>query len=815
MTQNSGSSDNDNERPDMLSSDQAASGSPEDVFFQSVSLGVVADLEGRRIGADTVRQVLLAPASAAAGQAVPCLPTPFGVRIRNGEIDGCLDLEGADITVPVALNRIVMRQRGQSGSIVARDTRIRRLNLTNCDLAGGIVADRAIVDNGIMIGGGRIGGPILLRGATVGGAVALEGTILGDGRNALVAAGAEISGPLVMRRAQCHGEVRLQRTNLAAGLRAEQLQVTGEAASVYCDGARIGGDVLVMNGEVHGPVSLENTTIAGGLDGRGLVAGASGTGINAAGLEIGQSLDLSDARIAGPLNLEGAQIAKRFLAEGVDIEGGELSIAADVIRIGGNWEMPQARLVGVVRCPGARIEGQLRCTGLRIFGAPLALRGDGARIKGGAYFSRAVIVGTMRFPAAEIHNQFRFTGATIKVDEGAALFAPGAVMRRDAELNGGFQTIGGVILDQAHIHGNCDLTSSRIKSSAVARSAGAPEDARRSEGGPSEGGRTDVGDLALSLVDTRIDRLEMPARADERPRGIVDLSRAHVGAFVDWAVTWPPPAKSDNRRRGAPPDHLVLDGFVYEHLENPAGITPAESARRFNRERVGEQRIAWLTGQSAADVTSRFKPQAWVYLSRQLAAQGLDRDARIITIERRRRERASRWATFAGRWESRFLDWFALYGFNPWRTVLWMALVIALFAGLWSWSSTGCREKGCFDETVFVTTKRDSFSAERFSERYPAFHPLAYSFDVFVPLVSFGYEEHWRPNVGYGPIATMRLPHLPAFFAGETDRNRIFADVTITFGGVLYLLLVLQKLLGLILTSVAVTGFTGLLRGQQ
>ena len=34
-----------------------------------------------------------------------------------------------------------------------------------------------------------------------------------------------------------------------------------------------------------------------------------------------------------------------------------------------------------------------------------------------------------------------------------------------------------------------------------------------------------------------------------------------------------------------------------------------------------------------------------------------------------------------------------------------------------------------------------------FGRTYPAFNPLAYSLDVFVPFVSFGYEDHWRPKV--------------------------------------------------------------------
>ena len=383
-------------------------------------------------------------------------------------------------------------------------------------------------------------------------------------------------------------------------------------------------------------------------------------------------------------------------------------------------------------------------------------------------------------------------------------------------MNAGFQTIGGIVLDQARINGTCDLTQSHIKSFSLADAANGPPADMAARRATRNDPRPRLEDLAVSLVDADIDRLAMPERADERLRGIVDLSRARVGAYVDWAATWPPPARGRTNAKAppSPPDYLILDGFVYEHLENPSGLpAAAETGRR--RTRVGERRIAWLSAQAPADTSTHFKPQAWVYLSKQLAAQGLDRDARLVTIERRRRERRSRWTTALGRWESRLLDWFALYGFNPWRTVVWMTAVVVLFAGVWSLAASRCDAPGCFEEKVFVTTRRDSYAPEAVTERYPAFHPLAYSFDVFVPFVSFGYEDHWRPNLSYGPLATVRLPNLPTFIAGETDKDRIFADVTITIGGFLYALTIVEKILGLILTSLMVTAFTGLLRGHE
>ena len=212
-----------------------------DPLSAAVAAGETVDLGGARLDADRLRKLILAHALPASVDGPAAAVTPFGVRIRNAEIVGRLDLEGADIPFPLVFSRITMEAGGQNGSILLRDARIRRLSISNATLAGGIIADRAQFENGVMISGGRIGGPLAVRGGEIGGALAVEGAHLGDDRIALLAAGVRIRGPLVLRRAQCHGEVRLQRAHLEAGLRADEMEVTGDEARLYCDAARIGG----------------------------------------------------------------------------------------------------------------------------------------------------------------------------------------------------------------------------------------------------------------------------------------------------------------------------------------------------------------------------------------------------------------------------------------------------------------------------------------------------------------------------------------------------------------------------------------------
>jgi hypothetical protein len=148
-----------------------------------------------------------------------------------------------------------------------------------------------------------------------------------------------------------------------------------------------------------------------------------------------------------------------------------------------------------------------------------------------------------------------------------------------------------------------------------------------------------------------------------------------------------------------------------------------------------------------------------------------------------------------------------------------MALIIVAFAGVWSWAAGQCREAGCLDETVFVVSNRDAYTQEAFARSYPEFNALAYSLDVFVPFVSFGYEDHWRPNIRWQPLEDIAVPDVAALVArasGHGDGGaKPWGTLTVTAGGLLYGLGVVEMIIGLILTSLAVTGFTGLLRGEE
>ena len=792
----------------------------ERLMAAALAAGETADLKGAQVRAEVLRAV-------AFGRGAICKLTTFGIRLRDAEIVGRLDLDGCALSTPLVLSQVSIGcSEDPSGEPVLTlcDAHLRQLRLHSARICGRVMADRAVIDHGVLIDDCAVDGALALNGTRIGHTLSLRGSEIGNGSQALTASELFVEGLFNLQGSQLRGALELPRCQIGSTMNAASAVIAwqGEQAgseqpapvlpALVMDGATIAGDLLLSDVRIGNSIQLENAKVSGRLEATRCAVMAPTGEINLNGIDVDKSVCFDDATIRGVLRLIGARVGKLLVANRLNLDGGETAIEADLICTGGNWEMTGAKLVGQMRCPGARIDGQLRLSDTRVFGSDLALRADGIVIRGGYFASRSLMVGLVRFPGAHIGNQFRLRNATIKVEYGPALLASGTQLDRDVELGSGFETIGAVVLDQAKVSGVVDLEASRIRSAVIARLGGAQPAPAHKPSDLDDAERFD--ETALSMVDTTVGRLQMPKRGEDRPRGIVNLSRAHIGALEDWSNSWPP--KQKQRQRDSDDrdiDHLILDGLIYDHLVNPAGLGGEHHSRE--EDRAGSRRITWLDGQHRLDVAEHIRPQPWVYLATRLAEQGLAREAEKVTIERRRRERLSHASTWMSRAENRLLDWTALFGFSPLRTVSWCFLVIILFAGIWGWAAGQCKQPGCFDQTVFVTSNRDAYSSEDFEKRYPAFNSMAYSVDLFLPFVSLGQADHWRPNDQFASLASFRVANLPAFLTGETKKNRIMSRLSITGGDILYWLGLLQGLLGITLISLLITSFTGLLRDAR
>jgi hypothetical protein len=518
-------------------------------------------------------------------------------------------------------------------------------------------------------------------------------------------------------------------------------------------------------------------------------------------------LILDGAQVTGACQLERATITGLFVASGARFENS----AADAINAKNcdcaDFFLVNATVIGACDIAGATVKGQFAAEGATFdYPRGIAICASTAHI--GSWFMRprkdenkngqpTSVHGTINLVRAHIAHDLDFQNVRLKAGHHLAISAREIVVEGSVYLWTS-KVDGGVRFRGADIKGQLSLTDSSITSAMLARKRSTdplppvPADANDS-------GTALWTSLALDLREARVGHLTMPERLDNRPQGIIDLSRARIGTFTDFKAAWPP--KVDRKTRacverpcdenGRDADHLVLDGFEYEHLDNPDGLPLGETGA------VAEARRDWLLGQSRDDVFERLKPQPWRQLGKILAKQGYEDDARKISIQRRISQRHAKGMWLGARALNRALHWLADYGFNPWKTIGWAAGVVAVFALLyWGVAAkySGPEQPLAFNEVVFVQTLAADFSpgfqsnAEAKQELlkvYPRFDPLMYSLDVFLPLVDLGIEKYWRANTG-------------------------------TWLGVaLYYLSVLEGIIGAALLLLIVTGFTGLLTRDE
>jgi hypothetical protein len=261
--------------------------------------------------------------------------------------------------------------------------------------------------------------------------------------------------------------------------------------------------------------------------------------------------------------------------------------------------------------------------------------------------------------------------------------------------------------------------------------------------------------------------------------GLVDLERASVHRLTDdWRnpdAHWPPPGR------------LVLDGFTYDGFggEHQAGW---------------RQRLDWLRRQRPAGVDTpgaRTVPtQPYEQLARVYRQAGQEPEAQEIAIAQRndlRRGGGLSWPRRVSRW---VLDKTIKHGYRPLRAVgllagLYVLVVLALW-GVQHCSDVMVPAKDIAAKDIAakdiaakdIAAGTPAPTALHCRSGYPCFYPATYALDVVVPIVKVGQADSWRID-GTAPWGW-------AYLAGSG----------------------LATGLGWGLTTLAVVGYTGLVRKQ-
>ncbi|MFD7032969.1 oxidoreductase [Streptomyces sp. NPDC059917] len=194
----------------------------------------------------------------------------------------------------------------------------------------------------------------------------------------------------------------------------------------------------------------------------------------------------------------------------------------------------------------------------------------------------------------------------------------------------------------------------------------------------------------------RIQTPELRFVGEQPERGRVVVSGAKVVKLVDQSTSWP-----------AAPGAVSMEGFVYENLA-PRGHFPLA------------RRLAW-----AEASTAEYSPEPYERLAAVLRASGEDADAREVLLAKMRRRRATL-PPAAKAW-GYLQDWTMAYGYRPGRAALWMAVLWAAGAVLFS----------MHDPQPIKADEHPQWSAALFA------------LDLLLPVIDLGQQGQWLLKGGW------------------------------------------------------------------
>jgi hypothetical protein len=385
-------------------------------------------------------------------------------------------------------------------------------------------------------------------------------------------------------------------------------------------------------------------------------------------------LDVSFGEVALPVHLDGCELlaAPRFTGTStrtLDLTDCLLpGFEGRLLTVRGDLRLARTIVNGRTSLENASVTGTLTLSGSRLSRPGERALSAGGLVVGGGLVGRAglIVEGEARLIGARVDGGILLEGAGFSHPVGCALCLDDIVTNRLVCADG-FSTDGELKMRSARVSGEVSFRDARLR---------APERALRARG-------LVAGELSLT-----------PSAVD----GLVDLTRAQVGALRDSATTWPAVMR--------------LDGLVYDHLL-PVG--PAIDVR---------SRCAWLTRD-----TDAYRPQPYEQLAAYYRRLGHDDDARRVLLAKERRRRST--LRPVARIGGVLLDGLVGYGYRPWLAGLWLALLVGLGTAVFT----------ALPPVPIDPSHRPHFSA------------LVYTVDLLIPIGAFGLRGAYDP-VGVGrPVA--------------------------------------------------------------
>ena len=543
--------------------------------------------------------------------------------------------------------------------------------------------------------------------------------------------------PYVLDFTNCHfaTAVNLQ----YASCEALYLRGSHLAKGLVADGLRTKGSVLLRDGfKAKGVVALSRARIDGDLDctkgefcnpnGRALVANQTTIKEGAFlhdGFSASGEVRMVQVRVGGDFDCRSGEFSN---LEGIALSADGMTVGGSIC-FNGNFSAE-----GVVRLPGAKAVGNLDCSGGRFHNpGRLALSVSGIKVQENAFLCH-------NFSSEGLTNM---VGASI----GGNLDCAGGCFHNPNgkyALNAERVTIGGHVFLNQYLHRGDKPFSAR------GRVRFANADIGRNFN--CKGGQfSHVGDKSAIAAGGLRSRGAVFLSDGFAVQGDVDLHVARIGNFVcqkcgptiqstiDLSSTEAVAIDDDSDSWGK--FEFLLDDFTYGAFY---GRSPTDSKRR----------LKWL-GKRPQGIG--FSPHPYEQAARVLRNMGRDVDAWDIEREKKRLQREAdgvSWVRKCGDW---IVDTLQDAVYRPRRTVRWALSVVAIGAAVFALADY----HGHIVPTHPVVTLSEDYRGnvaphgdlrptQAVPPEYPAFHPVAFSLDVFTPSAVFRQEDSWGPRSGGG-----------------------------------------------------------------
>jgi hypothetical protein len=714
----------------------------------------------------------------------------YGVRVAGARITGLADLRAVDVPFGLEFRDCVFDE-----PLVVEGARLHELAIVSGSRLPGLLANGLQIRRDLSLSGAVLHGAlsttastsmtsaIWLTEADVGGRLLCVGTeITGPADRALQADRTHFGGNIRMIHGfLTDGEVRLIAVQLdgSLDLTGARLHPKNQRALDLGE-AHIGGSVFIIDDEeqhenakpeirgrlemgharIEGRILVRNAALIGPQPGEGghhyLSYGTLHRSVlSAPRVSVqGDLLFTGSCQIEGGLDLQMAEIQGDVrLDDQVLWNPGDPSVDLTTAAIGGTVSARGLRSSGTVVLAGARIQGSLRfgganledpadgdgnvaappsqpLEGLPSATQPAVLFAPGVTIAGDVDLrSTAAYSGQVMFRAASVRGDIDAGNAKLHNHGGDALVLDYAAVDGDVRLADGFQAHGTVSLVGLTTKGIINLTDATITN--------------------------DAAEPALVAVNARADGAMFLRWRRVEPW--VNLDGASTPAIWDDPESWPA--------------RISIVGFEYERFWKEPALSQWDVRKR----------IAWLARQDPLDAAP------YEHLARVLRDRGQPQRAETVQVAYLRRERDG--LNQRGRVASFAWDKLTLYGFQPWRVIAIMGLLVLLLAGLLllsaprdSLRATGSSGTLYSPDGPIVATDEQTSPCGNGDVR--CLRPMLYGIDVVVPLVDLGQRQTWRPE-----------PHAP-------------------WGSAMEAAVVICTLLGWTLSTVFALSFTRMARGR-